>query len=374
MKKLKNLSSIHYIYVIVAILFGASFLFVNNNYFLYEDPIAKVIETSHVDTTEAIDSFGNEDQLYTQHITGLIKNGDHQGNLIHLTNQYSMSGAYDHKFNVGNDLFVSIHSDNLENGEFTGSIREVKRDKYVLVVAWIFIFALLLVGKKQGLFSLISLLVNAIILSFILDIYIGTTGLSLVFLCILSAVFFTITSLLFVNGFNEKTYSAIIATLLATLITMIITYLTLWVTSSNGLYYEAMQFLTRPPQTVFLAGILIGSLGAVMDVAITISSSLFNLYEKNTNISTKALLSSGMEIGKDIMGTMTNILFFVYVSGTIPVIILYFKNHSMLGYTLSINLSLELARAIAGGIGIVLTIPIGLYITVGFINRKRVRS
>ena len=108
-----------------------------------------------------------------------------------------------------------------------------------------------------------------------------------------------------------------------------------------------------------------------MDVAITMSSSIFGLYEKNNNISVKALVKSGREIGKDIMGTMTNILLFAYISGTIPMLILYFKNTSPLGFTLSMNLSLELARALAGGIGIVLTIPIGLYITIFFVNRKR---
>lgn len=125
---------------------------------------------------------------------------------------------------------------------------------------------------------------------------------------------------------------------------------------------------------VFRAGLLKGSLGAVMDVAITMSSSIFWLYEKNNEISIKALKTSGLEIGKDIMGTMTNILFFAYISGTIPMIILYLMNSSALGFTLSMNLSLELARALAEGIGIVLTIPIGLYISIFFVNRKRTKS
>jgi len=149
------------------------------------------------------------------------------------------------------------------------------------------------------------------------------------------------------------------------------TYFVLWLTSEKGLRYEELQFITRPYKLVFLAGLFLGSLGAVMDVAITMSSSIFGLYEKNNNISVKALVRSGREIGKDIMGTMTNILLFAYISGTIPMLILYFKNTSPLGFTLSMNLSLELARALAGGIGIVLTIPIGLYITIFFVNRKR---
>ena len=62
----------------------------------------------------------------------------------------------------------------------------------------------------------------------------------------------------------------------------------MWLTSENGLRYEEMQFLTRPYRMVFMAGLFVGSLGAVMDVAITMSSSIFGLYEKNNNISSKS--------------------------------------------------------------------------------------
>ena len=154
---------------------------------------------------------------------------------------------------------------------------------------------------------------------------------------------------------------------------MLITYFIMWLTSENGLRYEEMQFLTRPYKIVFMAGLFIGSLGAVMDVSITMASSIFALYESNNNLPVKALQTSGMDIGRDVMGTITSILFFAYISGSIPMIILYLKNASPLGFTLSLNLSLELARALAGGIGVVLTIPISLYTSIFFINRKKAR-
>src|SRR5699024_11347628 len=96
----------------------------------------------------------------------------------------------------------------------------------------------------------------------------------------------------------------------------------------------------------------------------TISSSIYEIYEDNKNITITQIKKSGFTIRKDIMGTMTNILFFAYVSVSIPILILYITNRSPLGFTLSINLSLEVARALAGGIGIVLTIPISLYIAI----------
>ncbi|MEK5216658.1 YibE/F family protein [Psychrobacillus sp. FSL H8-0487] len=354
--------------------FIGSIIFVFNNHSLYERPLAKVVKTTIENVVEVKDINGNEDKLYTQHIIAELRNGENKGKEIHLINEYSQSKAYDHEFHIGNELFIKIDEHLEEGADLTGTILDVKRDKYLLLAAWVFIFVLLIVGRKQGLFSFISLAFNAVILSFALDIYIQTSNQSLLWICGISAILFTVISLLLANGLNDKTYAAIIATLLGTFISLLITYLVLLVTGEKGLRYEEMQFITRPYRMVFMAGLFLGSLGAVMDVAITMSSSIFGLYEKNNNISVKALIKSGMEIGKDIMGTMTNILFFAYVSGSIPTLVLYFKNAAPFGYTLSLTLSLELARALAGGIGIVLTIPIGLYTTLFFVNRKRARQ
>ncbi|OHR67135.1 yibE/F-like family protein [Bacillus sp. HMSC76G11] len=357
---------------ILFVCFAASFIFVHHNYSFYERPIAEVVKTKQTDASNMVDMHNNHDRLFRQEITARLKNGEHKGKLIHLTNEYSSSGGFDQEYHVGNELFVLIDSKTDE--ALTGTIKDVKRDKYLLIAAWLFIFTLLIVGKKQGLFSVISLAVNGIILSYALDVYLNTTGIDLLLICSISAILFTVISLILVNGFNGKTFAAIIATLLGTFISLSIAMFVIQATAGNGLRYEEMQFLTRPPKVVFMAGVLVGSLGAVMDVAITMSSSIFGLYEKNNNIPIKALKASGMEIGKDIMGPMTNILFFAYISGSIPMLLLYLKNASPLGFTLSMNLSLELARALAGGIGIVLTIPIGLYTSIFFIKRKREKA
>lgn len=358
-------------YILLAFSMLSSIIFVNHNHFLYEKPLAEVTMVKLVDKEETVDRFENHDYLYTQEMEAVIRNGNLKGQTIHLTNEYSSSGAYDMEYKVGNEVFVSIKDSN-QGETLTGTIQSVKRDQYVLLVGWLFILTLLLVGRKQGFFAVISLAVNATILSYALNVYLHT-GVSLLWICGISVVIFTIISLMLINGINEKTFAAIIATLLGTFISLLITFFIMEITNDSGLRYEEMQFLTSPYRMVFMAGLFIGSLGAVMDVAITLVSSIFGLYEKKPDISVKALKASGFEIGKDIMGTMTNILFFAYISGSIPMLILYFKNASPLGFTLSMNLSLEMARALAGGIGIVITIPIGLYTAIFFINRKRSR-
>lgn len=363
-----------FLYFIIVFCFITSLIFINHNHSFYERPIVKVIETHIEDTTKITDHYNNQDQLFTQHIIAEFKNGQEKGQLISLINEYSISGAYDQEYLIGHELFVSINKNNKENAKITGMITDVKRDKIILMIAWAFIFTLLIIGRKQGFFAIISLGINAALLSYALDIYVNKSEISLLWICSICIVLFTVSSLLLVNGFNEKTYAAIITSLLGTFISLLIASLVLWLTSDNGLRYEEMDFLTRPYKVVFMAGLFIGSLGAVMDVAITMSASIFELYEKNNNISIKTLKKSALDIGKDIMGTMTNILLFAYISGSIPVIILYLMNNSPLMFTMSMNLSLELARALAGGIGIVLTIPLGLYISIFFVKRKKAKQ
>ncbi|MCM3358282.1 YibE/F family protein [Psychrobacillus sp. MER TA 171] len=351
----------------------SSIVFVYHNHSLYKNSIAEVVEMTIDNSVEVKDIHQNKDVLYTQQIIAEVKNGHEKGLLVHLTNEFSESQAFDQKFEVGSEIFISVNEQVEEVQENTGTITGVKRDKYLVIIAWVFIFVLLLIGKKQGLLSVIGLAFNAMLLWFALDIYIDHANQSLLWICGVSIILFTVVSLLLVNGVNEKTFAAIIATLIGTFSSLLITYIALVVTGENGLRYEELQFITRPYKIVFLAGIFIGSLGAVMDVSITMSTSIFGLYEKDPTISVKDLTKSGMEIGKDIMGTMTNILFFAYVSGSIPTLLLYFKNSSTLGYTLSMNLSLELVRALTGGIGIVITIPIGLYTAIFFVKRRKAK-
>src|SRR5699024_4515930 len=112
-------------------------------------------DTSIATTEEKKDHFDNTDKVFTQNITAEIQNGDKEGQSISLKNQYSLSGAYDQPYGKGNDVFITIDK-NTEEGALTGSITDVKRDKYLVIVAWVFLITLLLIGKKQGLFAAIS--------------------------------------------------------------------------------------------------------------------------------------------------------------------------------------------------------------------------
>lgn len=353
---------IHPFYLGIVILFFLSLLFVTNNETFYSDTLVDVIEVKEIAKEELIDGNDNKDIIFTQSITGEIQNGARKGQSITLEHQYSQSQAISYPLEKGDTFFL---------GQDGHSVGDLKRDVYVVLIGWLFILVLLFVGRKQGALSVLSLIVNAIILSVALDSYIQYPNIHLLVICGISIVLFTILSLFMASGNNEKTYTAILATFICTSVSLLITFVAFSLTGEQGLRYEEMAFVSRHPQLIFLAGLLIGSLGAVMDVAITMASSMFELYEKNHAIKVSVLKKVGKEIGRDIMGTMTNILFFAYVSGSIPMLLLYFKNGTPLDFTITVNLSMEIARALAGGIGIVLTIPITIYLSIFFIKRKQ---
>ncbi|HLR11590.1 MAG TPA: YibE/F family protein [Sporosarcina sp.] len=356
------------IYSVIGLFLIATLIFTLHNESFYKRTIGKITAVQVVEEESIQDAYGNEDLRTSQQLTVQILNGAYKGEQLQIDNSYTKSGAYDEAYRQGQKVFVGIHE---RESVLEGEVVDAKRDSYFVLIVSFFVIVLLIVGNKQGLFSIISFLVNAFILSLALDLYVAYPSISLVVICGIAALFFSTFSLLLVNGRNVKTYTAIISTLLGTIASLTIAFIAIKLTNGNGLRYEEMQFITRPYEMVFLASLFVGSLGAVMDIAITMTASLFEIFEKNHDISLAQLKASGMNIGKDVMGTMTSILFFVYVSGSLPMLILYLKNGASLNFALSINLSLELARALAGGIGVVLTIPIGLYTALFFIRRKK---
>lgn len=158
----------------------------------------------------------------------------------------------------------------------------------------------------------------------------------------------------------------------STIITISIAILVIMLTNWNGIHIEEIEFLLKSPKGIFLVEILIGTLGAIMDIAISIASYVNERYDLNPEIEKSELISSGMKIGQDIMGAMTNTLLFAYISGSIPMIILLIKNDYSFSYIISTSLSLEITRAITGSIGILLSIPISIYISVFLIKNNKI--
>ncbi|MFL3712043.1 YibE/F family protein [Vagococcus salmoninarum] len=342
--------------------------FRTKNYESYQETIGVVTQVSQGDSRDSEDEWQNRDREYQQQVTFELKNGEFQGQRLTLPNSYTYSGVNDQRYQLKDKVFLDVKT---EDGQLAGGINGVKRDESLAFLACLFILLLLIVGQKSGFFSLISLVVNGLFLSSLIDLFIKSNSTKLLLFFILGIPLFVIVSLVLVSGFNQKTGGAIIATLLGTYLSFSVGWLVITLLNHRGLRYEEMGFITRSPVDIFLASLLVGCLGAVMDVAMTIASSLHELTLKKPDITSQELIHSGKIIGKDLMGLMANVLLFSYISGALPLIIVLLKNRMSFNYTFSMVLSLEFGRALVGSLGIVLTIPLTIYTVVALLKFRR---
>ena len=108
---------------------------------------------------------------------------------------------------------------------------------------------------------------------------------------------------------------------------------------------------------------MLTGLGAIMDVAVTISAATGEIVRKNPDVSLRKLIHSGREIGYDIMGTMINVLLFVQASGMIPMFILKMNNEIRFITIIRYHIPYDICRFLIESIGIVLAIPVSILIT-----------
>ena len=355
------------IVLILASLF--SYYFISKDEAFYKKTIAKVTDITETKDSEAYDMSGKAEQIYMQHIKAVIMNGSHKGENVQLQNKRSFSQAYDLSLKVKDEVFIWVTEDT-DKKITSVSILDLKRDKYIAFIVILFVLLILLIGGVKGIRSLSSVIVNIIIFSIVIELYLH--GWNLIFVGSIASILFIIISISLVSGINKKTSAAIIGTMVGTIISMLIAIVVIYVTKGKGLHYEEMEFITRPPVQIFILEILIGTLGGIMDIAISISSAIMEIYDKNPMIERRVLIKSGMEIGKDIMGTMANTLVFAYISGSIPMILLWMKNGYSTYDLITFNINLEIIRALTGSIGIVVSIPFTLYISVLFIRKSKI--
>jgi len=358
--KLKSNKKSLIILASIFIIFTASYLFISKDEGFYDKTIAKIVSVDEK-SSNVQDINGKIEQIKDQKIKAVIMNGSYKGEEIELQNKSSFSQINDLDLKVNDEVFVDIVS---------SKIIDFKRDNYMGYITLIFVLLILIVGGYKGLRSLCSVIINICIFLVLVEMFLY--GFNFTAASIFASILFIVLSTTIVCGISRKTFSSIISTIACTFMAMLISLLAIKLNNWNGIHFEEMEFLIHSPENIFLVEILIGTLGAIMDIAITISSYVKERCDMNPNIKTRELIKSGMEIGKDIMGTMTNTLLFAYISGSIPIILLLLKNNYPISYIINTNMSLEFIRAITGSIGVVLSIPISIYISVLFMKNNKI--
>lgn len=257
---------------------------------------------------------------------------------------------------VGNQIGETI-----ENGR----VYSYARDKYLLYLLLVFVGALLLFGGKNGFYSILSLAICVSLILFAFFPLIMKSYNPILIVSIISIIS-TLITLSIIGGFNIKTYAAIIGTIGGVISAGLLTFYFGALTHIQGIGDEDVELLSYFTEgynlnfrDLLYAGIIIGALGAIMDVSMSIASSMGELYESNPRISKDKLFTAGMRIGKDIMGTMSNTLILAYAGNSISMILVFFLyDRSLVQFINSDQIAGEILRALCGSIGLIFSIPI----------------
>lgn len=342
---------------------------VEYDYALYHDSIIKIIKVN--DQVEGVKSGpnGEKECYYVQNIIGKVMNGAFQGSAVEFENRYSYSRITSDRYLRGMCLFADL-SDNGEN--LSVSVLGEKRDTYVIMLLSFLIFLVISVAGIRGVTSLISLTINIGVVAGAFYMY--EKGTNILHLCIVMLIIFGICSLLLANGWNKQTITAALASAISIIILYIIYKVVLLNTKEPE--YLMLNYISGADNLpeIFMAGTMIGGFGAILDVAISMTTSLNEVIKKTPDITNREFIHSMREISYDIMGTMINVLFFTYISGCMPMMVLRLKNSVSIFIILELYLTLEILRFLVGSIGIVLTIPISGWISLLAYRKKGVGS
>ena len=305
-----------------------------------------------------------------------ITNGPFKGETIEVSNLLEEDSVYNIEVNEGDRIFVILEVDqeaNIVNAYATGTIK----DNYLVIITVLFTVLLIIIGKFKGLRAFIALAITAVaVVKILLPLILK--GYNPIVISVMIGLGVTIVTLLIISGINRKSLSTIIGTSSGILIGGTLALIFGNLSNLTGLSSEEARMLAYIPQDIdfdyrgiLFSGIILASLGAVMDVSMSISSSMFEIAKADPTIRKNGLISAGMNVGRDIIGTMSNTLILVYIGSSVPLMLL------LLAYEIPfieiINKDLiasEIIRALSGSMGLILAIPITVFVSAGMFNRK----
>ncbi|MDO5294955.1 MAG: YibE/F family protein [bacterium] len=300
-------------------------------------------------------SFSSTEKIYIQNLTIQYLNTNKKGTTIELDSQYTETLSSDEFYRVSDQVFLS------KEGNDRITITGIKRDWVFFIILGLFISLVILIGRQKGTLALLSISINILLSIIMIQLLIYITNpyvIGFVF-CLL----FTGVSFLCIHGLSKQCKAGFLSTLISLLIAFTLSFTVIGLFPKSSYPFHTMEYLTYiHPSTIFLIEIMIGGLGAIIDIANTMTTAVRELHLQDSSLSFSSLWKKGMTVGRDIMGTMVNVLFFVFLGGSIPNIILWICNDVKVDQLLQYYLSLEITRTLTSGICIVLSIPISLFV------------
>ena len=322
-----------------------------------------------------IDSKTNSEGRIYDEISLEVLEGEHEREVFTTTNSITI----DHYKNLnlyhkGDRVYIDFLEDPSSGSAYVLILSQVRETKLLILFGLILLTIVLIAGIK-GIKTIVALIMTIGCVVYVL-IPMVTNGCNPILCALLcSAVIATIT-LIIVGGINKKTLSAVLGTLAGLVCAILLTISVSHLLRVTGITSEEVEMLAVSDITfdldvrgIFTAGIFIGCLGAVMDVGMSLASSINEIKNANPIISKKRLYHAGMRVGKDIMGTMANTLILAYTGGALMQLVVWrIYGYSFLDMLNIEYISTEIIRALCGSFGMLLTIPVTCFIAVNIIS------
>ena len=312
-----------------------------------------------------------------QLVTVKVLTGKFKGTERLIENMLTGNPAYDINLTKGDKvvLHVEPNSDTITTPEDVDFfIADIKRDNQIFIFTGIFFILLLLIGRKKGLTSIISI-ISTIALIFFMLLPMILSGFCPIASAVLTGILSTVITIYLVGGLNSKSSSAIIGTSISLIFAGALSMLAIYFAHLTGFAGEENMFLyTARPDLSFTgilsASMIISALGALMDTAVSIASTVNEIFETDKSLSVKQLFKSGMNVGRDIIGTMSNTLILVYLGSSLTLVLLS-SNIDMNKFFNLNQVATEILSALTGSIAILFCVPITAIIAAYLIKKQQ---
>ena len=317
------------------------------------------------------------DNAYTgnQELDVIIKSGRYKGQSM---TAYNYFGAYyGVPVEVGDGVTVTIktHAD----GTTYASVYEFNRIPILTVFLLLFFLVVVIIGRMTGLKSMVGLDLTFVCL-FVILIPLLLKGAPTILTTFITCAFIALVSFTILGGIHRKTISAFLGTIAGMLLAMVFALIVQRFAKIDGLRLEDSEPLIQLKYVgsvikirgLLVAGIIISALGAVMDVAMSISSSLEEVHAANPTLTRHDLFRSGMNIGRDMVGTMTNTLILAFLGSEFTLMIfLYARELTFYHMFSTAFITLETISGISASIGMVLATLLTALISSALIKRSK---
>lgn len=257
------------------------------------------------------------------------------------------------------------------------SVYSQDREWVIYIFALLYLLALCIIGGKQGIKGCLGLIFTffCVIFVYLPLVYLGYSPFwSAVFICFLT----TLVTMYLIGGPTKKTCAATLGTLAGVVLAGISAWCFSKASGISGYNVSDIETLMTLWNTnliqvggLLFSGLLISCLGAVMDVAMSISSAIDEIYKQNSSLTRKELFKAGMRVGRDMMGTDSNTLILAFAGSSVSTLLLdYAYDLPYQQIINSNNIGIAIMQGLAGSFGIVLSVPLTVLICTILFHRK----